>query len=188
MAMARLRGPKSVQVSLNLPVLQISGTWEPNDDERKAAWELYVELVTRISVVPLGPDEGLLREALSSLYSLFATTRDILRRYGPGVAEPKPGGQYSFGTLAVAMLNIGLRPMLARWHPALEDWEAGRPERLSRGEHERAWDQAADLRAALETTRDLLTQYARLMASACGVPDLLEEVVVPQRSGTGTGG
>jgi hypothetical protein len=185
MAMARLRGPKSVQVSLNLPVLQISGTWEPNDDERKAAWELYVELVTRISVVPLGPGEGLLREALSSLYSLFATTRDILRRYGPGVAEPKPGGQYSFGTLAVAMLNIGLRPMLARWHPALEDWEAGRPERLSRGEHERVWDQAGDLRAALATTRDLLTQYARLMAGACGVPDLLEEVVVPQRSGTG---
>jgi hypothetical protein len=41
------------------------------------------------------------------------------------------------------------------------------------------------LRAALETTRDLLTQYARLMAGACGVPDLLEQVVVPQRSGTG---
>jgi len=185
MAMARLRAPKSVQVSLNLPVLQISGTWEPNDDERKAAWELYVELVTRISVVPLGPAEGLLREALSSLYSLFATTRDILRRYGPGVAEPKPGGQYSFGTLAVAMLNIGLRPTLARWHPALEDWEAGRPGRLSRGEHERAWDQAGDLRAALDTTRDLLTQYARLMAGACGVPDLLEEVVLPQRSEAG---
>jgi hypothetical protein len=124
MAMARLRGPKSVQVSLNLPVLQISGTWEPNDDERKAAWELYVELVTRISVVPLGPDEGLLREALSSLYSLFATTRDILRRYGPGVAEPKPGGQYSFGTLAVAMLNIGLRPC---WPAGIPPWRTGRP-------------------------------------------------------------
>src|SRR5215469_412850 len=27
-------------------------------------------------------------------------------------------------------------------------------ERLSRGKHERAWDQVGDLRAALETTRD----------------------------------
>ena len=119
--MARLRRPSSVQVGLNLHVLQISGTWEPNEDEGKAAWELYVELVTRIAVVPLGEQEGLLREALSSLYSLFATTRDILRRYGPDVAEPKPHGQYSFGVLAVAMLNYGLRPVLARWHPALED-------------------------------------------------------------------
>jgi hypothetical protein len=171
--MAKLRGPSSVQVGLNLPFLQISGTWEPNDDERKAAWELYVELVTRISVVPLGRDEGLLREALSSLYSLFATTRDILRRYGPDVAEPKPHSQYSFGVLAVAMLNYGLRPVLARWHPALEDWETSRPPERSRGEHERAWEYASELRAALNATRDVLTQYARLMADACGVPDLL---------------
>jgi hypothetical protein len=171
--MARLRRPSSVQVGLNLHVLQISGTWEPNEDEGKAAWELYVELVTRIAVVPLGEQEGLLREALSSLYSLFATTRDILRRYGPDVAEPRPHGQYSFGVLAVAMLNYGLRPVLARWHPALEDWEATRPADCSRGEHEKAWEHAGELRAALEGARDVLTQYARLMASACGVPDLI---------------
>jgi hypothetical protein len=168
-----IQRPKSIQVGLNLHFVQISGTWEPNDDERKAAWELYVELVTRIAVVPLGAQEGLLREALSSLYSLFATTRDILRRYGPDVAEPKPNGQYSFGALAVAMLNYGLRPVLARWHPALEDWEASRPPNQSRGEHEKAWEHADDLRAALEKSRDVLTQYARLMASASGVPDLL---------------
>jgi hypothetical protein len=181
--MARLRGPSSVRVALNLHVLQISGTWEPNDDERMAAWELYVEFVTRIAVVPLGAEEGLLREALSSLYSLFATTRDILRRYGPDVAEPKPDGQYSFGILAVAMLNYGLRPVLARWHPALEDWEAGRPSERSRGEHERAWEHAHDLRVALDAARDVLTQYARLMASACGVPDLLAAAAPPGTPG-----
>ncbi|MGZ6868949.1 MAG: hypothetical protein ACXVHI_01345 [Frankiaceae bacterium] len=46
-----VKAPKSVQVGLNLHFLTISGTWEPNDAERAAAWELYVELVTRISVV-----------------------------------------------------------------------------------------------------------------------------------------
>ena len=183
MGMGRLRGPKSVQVGLNLYFLQINGTWEPNDDERKAAWELYVELVTRIAVVPLGPEEGLLREALSSLYSLFATTREILRRYGPDVAEPKPGGQYNFGTLAIALLNVGLRPVLGRWHPALQDWEAAQPTDRSRGEHEHSWNRAGELRAALEATRELLTQYARLMAEACGVPDLLEALVLPLESG-----
>ena len=181
--MARLRRPSSVQVGLNLHVVQISGTWEPNDDEGKAAWELYVELVTRIAVVPLGEQEGLLREALSSLYSLFATTRDILRRYGPDVAEPRPDGQYSFGVLAVAMLNYGLRPVLARWHPALEDWEASRPPDRSRGEHERAWEHAAGLRADLDGARDVLTQYASLMASACGVPDLLAPSARPGAAG-----
>jgi len=171
--MVRVRGPKSVQVGLNLYFLQISGTWEPNEDERKAAWELHVELVTRIAVVPLGADDGLLREALSSLYTLFATTREILRKYGPDVAEPKPDGQYNFGVLAVAMLNYALRPVLARWHPALEEWEAARLPGRSRGEHEVAWDRAQELRGALDDVRTAMTEYARVMADACGVPDLI---------------
>jgi hypothetical protein len=83
--------PTSYKVSLNLPfgLGGVEQTWEPNDDERRAAWELHVELVTRIATVPLEPGAGLQREALTSLYSLFPTTRDILRRYGPGVAQAK---------------------------------------------------------------------------------------------------
>ena len=171
-----VRAPKSVDVKLNLHVLEISGTWEPNDAERRAAWELYVELVTRVSVVPLREDDGLLREARSSLYSLFSTTREVLRRYGPEVAEPKKNGQYNFGYLAVAMLNYGIRPLLAGWHPALEDWESCRPADRSRRDHERAWSRAGELRAALRETRGILTAYADLLAGACGVPNLLAAV------------
>ena len=171
-----VRAPKSVDVKLNLRVLEISGTWEPNDAERRAAWEVYVELVTRVSAVPLRADEGLLREALTSMYSLFATTRDVLRRHGPEVAEPKRNGQYNFGYLAVAMLNFGVRPLLARWHPALEDWENQRPADRSRRDHERLWSQSDEFRAALTDTRRILTAYADLLAGACGVPNLLGAV------------
>ncbi|MET7378959.1 hypothetical protein ABZT08_09015 [Streptomyces sp. NPDC005526] len=171
-----VRAPKSVNVKLNLRVLEISGTWEPNDAERRAAWELYVELVTRVSVVPLRNDEGLLRDALSSLYSLFGTTRDVLRKYGPEVAEPKKDGQYNFGYLAVAMLNYGIRPLLAAWHPVLEDWESRRPADRSCRDHEQAWELAGDLRSSLRDTRAILTAYADLLASACGVPNLLQAV------------
>ncbi|MEU8621137.1 hypothetical protein [Streptomyces sp. NPDC048623] len=171
-----VRAPKSIDVKLNLHVVEISGTWEPNDTERRAAWELYVELVTRVSVVPLRADEGLLREALSSLYSLFTTTRDVLRTYGPEVAEPKKNSQYNFGYLSVAMLNYSIRPLLATWHPALEDWENHRPADRSRRDHEQAWPHAGELRAALRETRGALTAYADLLASACGVPNLLEAV------------
>ncbi|GAA3071405.1 hypothetical protein [Streptomyces glomeratus] len=171
-----VRAPKSVDVKLNLRVLEISGTWEPNDAERRAAWELYVELVTRVSVVPLRENDGLLREALSSLYSLFVTTREVLRTYGPEVAEPKRNGQYNFGYLAVAMLNYGLRPLLADWHPTLEDWETRRPADRSRRDHEQAWDRAGELRTALRDTRGILTAYADLLAGACGVPNLLAAV------------
>lgn len=171
-----MRAPKSVDVKLNLHFIEISGSWEPNDAERQAAWELYVELVTRVAVVPLPSDEGLLREGLSSLYSLFATTREVLRRHGPEVAEPKKSGQYNFGYLSVAMLNFGIRPLLAQWHPVLEDWENKRPSDRSRRDHEHAWPQSEALRGSLNETRQVLTAYADLLAAACGVPNLLSAV------------
>ncbi len=66
-----------IGVELALPFLgKISGEWAPDEAERLAAWEMYVELATRITVQPLTPDEGLIREALTSYYSLFATTRE----------------------------------------------------------------------------------------------------------------
>lgn len=167
-----VRAPKSMNVRLNLHVLEISGTWEPNDVERRAAWELYVELVTRVSTVPLQTDHGLLREALTSLHSLFATTRDVLRRHGPDIAAPKPDGQYNLGYLAVTMLNFTIHPTLARWHPTLQDWEDQRPADRPRREHEDAWPQAPQLRAALSDTRTALAAYADLLATACGIPNL----------------
>src|SRR3954454_6461879 len=94
---------KQFKVSLNLPfgLGGVEQTWEPNDAERRAAWELYVELATRVATVSLPADAGLQREALTSLYALFGVTREILRRYGPEVAQPKDTGSASFGTLAV---------------------------------------------------------------------------------------
>ncbi len=171
---AAVAGLQSIQISLNLPFGMggISGTWEPDDHERQAAWEMYVELVTRVAVVPLGPDEGLLREALASLYSLFDTTRSILRAHGPGVARPKGDGTYSFGHLAVIVLNDLLRPVLAKWHPLLLDHEANRASDRSQVDHERGWPRAAELRSVLADVRGSLEQYANLLACAAGAPPL----------------
>lgn len=165
-------GAEQVQVGLNLGVLTVSGTWKPSRVERQAAWELYVELVTRVAVVPLEPGAGLLREALTSLYSLFGSTREVLRRHGPAVAQPQVDDGRSFGELAVLVLNLELRPLLARWHPLLEQWEASRPADRSRTVHEDAWPEAAQLRAALELTRQRLVAYADLLAAAAQVPPL----------------
>lgn len=166
---------KQFQVSLGLPfnLGSIAGTWEPDDQERRAAWELYVELITRISVEELQEEEGFLSEALSSLYTLFDTTRDILRRYGPEVATPKGASDLSFGQIAVTVLNLGLRPLLARWHPELAAYEARRPPEVSLLEHERNWDRRDALRGDLNDLRGTLRAYAEQLAQVAGVPSLL---------------
>jgi hypothetical protein len=166
---------KQFQVSLGLPfnLGSIAGTWEPDDQERRAAWELYVELITRISVEDLKEQEGFLREALSSLYTLFNTTRDILRRYGPDVATPKGVSDLSFGQIAVTVLNLGLRPLLAKWHPELAAYEAIRPSEVSPLDHERNWDRRHELRADLNEIRQTLHAYAEQLAKVAGVPSLI---------------
>ncbi|MEW6048571.1 MAG: hypothetical protein AB1609_19210 [Bacillota bacterium] len=169
----RLRKPASVTVQVNLPFVGIKGTWEPDQSEQWAAWELYVELVTRVSLAELSPDEGLLREALSSLHTLFNTTRQILRRYGPSVAQPKGKGNTSFGHLAVALLNVVLRPVLAKWHPILLQYEATKPPSVSPPEHERQWDRGHELREVLASTRAALLEYASLLAEVAKVPSLI---------------
>lgn len=165
---------KEVGVELGWGPAKLSGKWAPDLAERDAAWEMYVELVTRISVMPLGPGHGILREALTSLYQLFGVTREILRKYGPAVARPPKPGHYRFGHLAVWMLNAALRPVLARWHPELQRWEATRPADRSVVEHEERWDRAGELRAELEALRRVLLQYAEILATVCEAPALID--------------
>jgi hypothetical protein len=174
---------ETIHVGLKLPFFEVSGDWKPDDAERTAAWKMYVELVTRISVAELPYGVGVLREALSSLYSLFATTREILKEAGPEVARPKKHGQLSFGYIAVAVLNGALRPLLSRWHPELEAYELTREPNVSRMDHERRWDRSDELRRELKTTTVALTHYANLLAQAAGTPSLLEAVAGTEQSG-----
>jgi hypothetical protein len=171
---------KTIRVELGLPSIgKISGEWEPDQKERDAAWELYVELITRVSVVGIAPDEGLLREALISLHSLFSIIREILRKYGPAVAKSKRENGISFGLLSVAVLNSVLRPVLSKWHPLLADYETSKPAGLSAVDHERKWEKAHELRQVLQETRIRLTEFASILADVAGVPSLLS---LPARS------
>lgn len=135
------------------------------DVERRAAWKLYVELNTRIATQPLKASEGLLREALSSLHAVFGITREILKEAGPGVAQ----GRESLGFYAMEILNQILRPILAKWHPELSDWENQRPTDISTSEHEKKWKHAQDLRREIERTRKNLVRYCAALALLAGV-------------------
>jgi hypothetical protein len=157
--------PKLTKVELSLPFGLGKAEWEPDDTERKAAWALYIELVTRVAVEPLATDQGLLSESLSSLYNLFETTRQVLRDAGPriGISENTLGG------VAVAVLNKGLRPFLSHWHPLLMSWEIQRKPDVSPKQHEDNWSEAEKLRSELEQIRHELKQYAQALAALAEV-------------------
>lgn len=155
------------KVSVCLPFGIGSAEWEADPTERRAAWSLYVELVTRIALEPLESYEGLLREALNSLYSLFGTTREILKEAGPDVGA----SHNSVGGIAITVLNRGLRPFLTKWHPRLQVWEAKRPADVSPSEYEQQWFEAPQLRGELAALRKNLNQYALALAEIAGIED-----------------
>lgn len=141
-------------LSLNLPFGLGGVTVDVSEAEARAAWELYVEFSTRVAAHPLTPGAGSVREALDSLYSLFETTREVLRAAGPEVGETPE----SLGPLAILVLNEGLRPFLVRWHTEVEagDGTLGAARR-------------AEFDRELEDTREGLRQYVESLAAIAGV-------------------
>lgn len=162
------KDPASIkEIALSLPFGIGSVSWEADPTERNAAWELYVELVTRVAVQSLNPQEGLVREAMNSLYSLFGSTRDILRKAGPNVGASHD----SVGGIAISVLNNGLRPFLSKWHPLLLEWEEKKPNGVSPQVHEKAWDKELIARGELDALRASLAQYADALGVIAGVKE-----------------
>lgn len=89
--------------------------FEPTAEDRKAAWEFYTELRTRISTQPLHYRSGDECRALASLVELFGHARQAMRDYG---AECR-----NFAVLATIILNGVVRPFTAKWHKRKEAGE-----------------------------------------------------------------
>ncbi|MGA7979322.1 MAG: hypothetical protein WCA32_03745 [Chromatiaceae bacterium] len=122
------------------------------DADKKAAWELYVELVTRVATQPLGDEDGVEATALESIASLFPLVRKLMRQSGPGAA--------AFSALTITLLNYRVRPFTAAWHKRSADGRLSDPAISGRFRDElRALQQ--DLRAVADVLADLI-QVPRL--------------------------
>ena len=144
------------KVRLNLKAVQLDVAFR--EDDKDAAWELYVEMLTRIVTQPLPAESGDELTALASVYSLFHTTREILRRRGRTTIL--------FSKVAIPVLNQVVRPFTAKWH---------RESIAGAFQHEAKRE---DFRRELERLREDLRNYNRMLAEIAGVEDLtdLEEL------------
>ncbi len=126
--------------------------WKPNEPDKDAAWEMYVELITRITTQSLAEKDGNEQSALESIYSLFSLTRNILKKYGRDAQE--------FSKLAIIVLNQIIRPFTTKWHKlalngAFEDEE-----------------QRKKFREELEDLQNKLAIYTKMLADMADAGDL----------------
>ena len=146
-------------LKLNLGFLETE--WEPQIKDSEAAWEMYVELLTRIATQPLPDDSGNETAALDSVYSLFGITRDILRKYGKD--------SIGFAKIAIIVLNQVVRPFTARWH------------KLSVEGAFQELDQVSIFRSELQDLQLNLQNYMGMLAEIAGVEEI-SSITMPQDS------
>ena len=138
--------------SLKIKLGFLEGEFAPRDTDRAAAWELYVELLTRITTQCLAPGDGDEQAALDSVHAIFPLTREILRRHGSGSGE--------FAKLAIPVLNQIIRPFTAKWH------------RLALAGAFKDQDLCHEFRADLTALQPSLRSYTRALAAMANVEDL----------------
>jgi hypothetical protein len=138
-------------LKIRTPFLEMQ--WDPRDEDKTAAWELYIELITRAATQGLDPDEGDEAAALESVYQLFPLTRETIKR----------NGRYciNFTRIAVVVLNQKVRPFTAKWHPRVL---AGPLDAAAREK----------FRAELGALQKDLRNYTRLLADMADVEDLTD--------------
>ena len=130
------------------------------EEDQNAAWELYVEMLTRIVTQPLPAEAGDEKTALDSIYSLFPTTREILRRRGRKTIK--------FSRIAIPVLNQIVRPFTSKWHK----------ESLSG-----AWSDTKKrdvFRKELKALQEDLSNYNRMLADIADVEDLTDLEQAPK--------
>ena len=131
--------------------------WQPNDADKNAAWDMYIELLTRITTQRLPEEYGDEKTALDSVYKLFPLTREIIKKYGRDCIE--------FTKIAIVVLNQIIRPFTAKWHKKSLAGVFDDPE------------QCKKFRTELEKLQVKLRNYTKMLADMAGVEDLtaLEE-------------
>ena len=139
-------------LKINPPFLEME--WKPKDEDRDAAWELYIELLTRIATQPLPKEHGDESTALDSIHSIFDLTREVIKRRGRLCIE--------FTKIAIVILNQKIRPFTAKWHKLMIDKAFEDPAKCE------------EFRAELENLQKILRIYTKMLADMSGVEDLTE--------------
>ena len=140
--------------SLKIKAPYLEMEWAPSEPDKKAAWLMYIELLTRITTQSLAAEHGDEKTALDSVYSLFATTRTVIKDTGPDCIE--------FTKIAVVVLNQKIRPFTAKWH---KKSLAGDFSKVS---------ECKQFRAELSVLQNTLRVYTAMLADMAGVEDLTD--------------
>lgn len=138
-------------LKLKTPFLEMDLTL--SDKDKDAAWDLYIELLTRITTQSLPDEDGIEKTALASVYKIFELTRNTLKNHGRDCVK--------FSRISIIILNQVIRPFTAKWHKKSEDNAFS------------SKDECISFRNDLKQLQEKLINYTGLLAELADVEDLI---------------
>lgn len=137
-------------LKIKTPILEMD--WAPQEADKDAAWDMYIELLTRITTQALPNDDGIEQTALESIYTVFGITREIIKTHGRNCE--------GFARIAIVILNQVIRPFTAKWHKLSTEGAFDNKEKC------------VLFRSELSELQTKLTNYCKMLAEISGVEDL----------------
>ncbi|MEM7394278.1 MAG: hypothetical protein AAF492_18215, partial [Verrucomicrobiota bacterium] len=125
--------------------------WAPTEEDKSAAWEIYIQLSSRITIQTMSSDQGDDKTALTSVYKLFPLAREIFARHGRRSSN--------LATLVLTFLNQRVRDFTTHWHGKVTD-----DENLFDHDHEHE-----NFRTELERVRKSCVRLAKALADIAEV-------------------
>ena len=136
--------------------------------QRRVAWSLFVETVTRSGTPPIADTEGDDGAALKSLYTLFQSTRENISKMEPTRLLPsRQQDIHTVETYALAMLNQDIRPFLSKWHPQWDAWY-----KINENVSCTRWEHHMMFRAELKALQERIKMRAQGLGEIAGVPQI----------------
>ena len=130
--------------------------WAPTEQDKALAWDIYVELVTRIATQKLEDGTGINGSAIDSIVNLFGHTREAMKKHGCRSSNT--------ATLIVGYLNTYIRPQTSKWHRDRQRWNS-----IENGELEIDDKKEEQVfRTELKETQRRLTQLASCLEFVTG--------------------
>lgn len=142
-----------------------------DNKQKQYIWNIFVELSTRITTATIDNSNiengtnnlGSFREALSSMYTLFSSTRGELKSMPP--SPPPAAGCSTLESYVFILIKNELRPFLSQWHSKLKEWE-------STGMPENQWPLAQLFKEDLEITQERILFVTHQLGQALNVSQL----------------
>lgn len=138
--------------SLKIKTPYLDMEFKLQEADKRAAWDLYIELLTRIATQGLSDESGDELAALESVQSIFPITRSIIKNNGRECNE--------FTKVAIVILNQKIRPFTSKWH------------KLTLNDELDFKTKKSEFRSDLKELQKVLKIYTSMLADMAGVEDL----------------